>query len=153
MSDGDFKAETQAARERLRMLKLGVRQAIHQAVTMAATVAEQSALQTTLFKDQSGKTRASIHKGLAGPFRAWVSAAGATRFLEWGTRPHVIPVPSGTLHFISNGASVFRRVKVVHHPGTAERPFMEIARREGQLALDYAADLFVAHAIRKHNGG
>lgn len=128
-------------------LEAGVMQAIGLTMRSAIEATEQSAKSTELFKDKSGKTRQSIkgeyHGVQAGGF---VQAGGASKFLENGTRAHVI-MGRPLLRFVVNGETIYRRM--VRHPGTAERPFMREARAVGERAADYGGDFFIGEAIRR----
>jgi hypothetical protein len=140
--------ETDSGRllEQLELLEAGVIQAAALAMRSAITATEASAKETTLFKDKTGDTRGSIRAEARGFTGGFVQAGGVSRYLENGTRPHVIhgrPV----LRFVVAGQVLFRRQ--VNHPGTAERPFMSEARRVGEQALEYGAEFFVAEAIRR----
>lgn len=142
-----MRIEGRATLEGLELLEAGVVQAI--SLTMRAVVAdaEKAARGTALWKDRSGETRGSI----AGEWRGlsaggFVRAGGASRFLEGGTRAHVIhgkPV----LRFVVNGQVLFRRM--VHHPGTKPRPFMAEARNVGELSAAFHAQYFVGEAVRR----
>jgi hypothetical protein len=51
------------------------------------------------------------------------------KFVHDGTRPHVIrPRQAQALRFLVGGRVVY--AKVVHHPGTRARPFLDQAARE-----------------------
>jgi hypothetical protein len=130
----------------LELLEAGFIQAVGLTLRAGIDAAEKSAKETTLFKDKSGDTRASIKGVLEGFSRGFVSAGGAAKFLDGGTRAHVIH-GNPTLRFVVNGQVFFR--SFVHHPGTAERPFMREARRVGEQAMDYGAAYFVGEAIRR----
>jgi len=58
-------------------------------------------------------------------------------FVNDGTRPHIIRPrrPGGTLRFTVGGRVVY--AKVVHHPGTRARPFLDRALREVAAARGY----------------
>jgi HK97 gp10 family phage protein len=57
-------------------------------------------------------------------------------FVNDGTRPHIIrPRRGQALRFTVGGRVVFARV--VHHPGTRARPFLDQALRETALARGY----------------
>ena len=73
-------------------------------------------------------------------------AGGVARLLESGTRPHLI-VGRPILRFVVGGQTIFRRF--VHHPGTAERPFMSEARRAGEQALEYGLEFFISAAVER----
>ena len=101
----------------------------------AARVAFQSARETTLFRDRTGKLRDSIEIVDNGAFeKTLIARAKHGLFIEAGTKAHVIrPKKARMLRFISNGEIRFARK--VNHPGTAKRPFMENAARAGGQAL------------------
>jgi len=58
-------------------------------------------------------------------------------FVNDGTRPHIIKPrrPGGSLRFVIGGRVVY--AKVVHHPGTRARPFLDRALREVAAARSY----------------
>lgn len=133
-------------REGLELLQAGFIQAAALAMRAGVAAAEASAKGTTLWKDRSHETRDSIRGSVQGAARGFLTAGGASRLLENGTRPHIIrgkPV----LRFVVNGQVLFRRF--VKHPGTAERPFLAEARRVGEQALEYGAEFFVGEAIAR----
>jgi hypothetical protein len=143
----NFRIETRKTVASLEMLQAGVVQAIGLTMRSAIKAAEDSAKGTTLWKDRSGETRASIKGVYLGVAQGgFVTAGGASKFLENGTPPHVIrgkPI----LRFEVAGQVFYRRV--VRHPGTAERPFMAEARRVGEQAALYGADVFIGAAIAR----
>ena len=58
-------------------------------------------------------------------------------FVNDGTRPHIIrPRRAQVLRFTVGGRTVF--AKVVHHPGTRPRPFLDRALREVAAARGYS---------------
>lgn len=121
-------------------------QAVTLAMRSAVKAAETSAKGSSRFKDRTGETRGSIEGEVQSYRGGFVRAGGAMKFLEWGTRAHVIhgrPV----LRFVVNGQVMFRRM--VHHPGTKARHIMGEARERGEIALDYGVELFVNEAIRR----
>jgi len=132
-------------RSGLELLQAGIHQAAVLTLRSAVTAATDSAKGTKLFKDGSGVTRGSIHGEVFG-LRGFVTAGGATRFLEYGTRPHIIEAHGSALRFVVNGTVLFR--KSVKHPGTKPRPFMAEARERGMIAAEYGAEVFVSAAIR-----
>lgn len=121
------------------------------AVRSAVDAATRDAKGTTLFKDVSGALRSSIGGtsfGARGQLRV---TARHARWIENGTRAHdIVAKGGGTLAFMQNGAMRF--AKRVHHPGTAERPFMLHARDVGEQTLEYGLDYFVGAAIAHFNG-
>lgn len=144
-----IEADTAAARDALHDLAAGLAQAATLALKSAVAATAQSVAQTGLYHDRTGKTRGSLVSAASG-LEGFVSSGAATRFLEAGTRPHVIEAKAGgTLRFQVAGETVFRRR--VNHPGTSPRPFMEVARAVGEQAADYAADYFADYAIGRHN--
>lgn len=97
------------------------------------------------FKNRTGYLRAGIvARLLASSFRSvqWeiLSLAPYSRYVESGTRPHMILPRNGVaLRFMMNGQEVFARK--VNHPGTKAQPFMgpallkagRVMRRELEL--------------------
>lgn len=59
-------------------------------------------------------------------------------YVNDGTRPHIIRPrrPGGVLRFQAGGRTVYARV--VHHPGTRARPFLDRALREVAAARGYS---------------
>ena len=58
-------------------------------------------------------------------------------FVNDGTRPHIIrPRRAQALRFVIGGRVVF--AKVVHHPGTRARPFLDKALREVAASRGYS---------------
>jgi hypothetical protein len=134
----------------LHAMSLRIVQAAQLTLVGAVEAAEASAKATTLFKDRSGKTRASIKatirvSGLSG-VRGRVVTRGAAVFLENGTRAHTITARNGgMLRFFVNGSAVYRRS--VQHPGTAARPFMATARHFGEMAIEFWSEIYINRAI------
>jgi hypothetical protein len=134
----------------LRALSTRLIHAAEMTLVGAVEAAEMSAKTTTLFKDQSGKTRGSIKATVrasgAWDMRGRVVARGAAKFLENGTRAHTITARNGgMLRFYVNGNAVFRRS--VHHPGQRATHFMQTARHMGELAAEFGAEIYVNEAI------
>lgn len=78
------------------------------------------------------------------------SSAKYARFIDSGTRPHVIAARNGEfLRFVKNGSVYFRRF--VHHPGTAPRPFIDRAIATGELAMNLIAERGVERAAAVFN--
>lgn len=147
MSGVGIRIEADRAANGMRMLHAGVLQAIKVTLRQAVKAAEASAKGTTLWKDQSGDTRGSIHGRVVG-WKGFVIAKGASYFLEWGTPRHRIPKTGfARLAFEVNGQRIVRAW--VMHPGTAERPFMQQAREAGMLTARYGADVYINYAIEK----
>ncbi len=96
------------------------------------------ARRTTRFRDRTGRLRRSILRGpvsgsfIAGTLRVEVMAGGAggvsyAQHVHDGTRAHVIrPSRREALRFVGEGGR-FRFARLVRHPGTAPRPFMDDA--------------------------
>lgn len=135
---------TEAARAGLAHVLAGVQYAAASALVAGMHAAEVSAKSTALFKDRTGDTRSSI-KALVGINRGFVSAGGASTFLQYGTRAHRIVANGKALRFVIGGSTMFR--KSVNHPGTAPRPFMTEARDLGEIAAVVAAEDYVARAV------
>lgn len=144
----DVSVEAERAKRDLEMLRAGIHQAAGLALRAVVQATAADAKATTLFRDQTGATRESIRGEVKEPGRTgFVVAGGASRFLENGTPPHEIAARNAqALRFVMNGQVVFRQV--VHHPGTAERPFMQQARDRGEMYAAYAFEEFVDFAIR-----
>jgi len=127
---------------------------LRMAVRMAAEEAAAEAKRTTAFQDRSSVLRNSIEPD--GPFGSFAAgdltatvSAGAfyASYVERGTKPHEIRPkratqkrPRPSLRWPVEGGFMF--AKVVHHPGTAPRPFLEPAveaimpRLHGELIPD-----------------
>ena len=140
------RVETAAFLRGWEMLEAGIVQAANFALRDAIKATEESGKATSLFKDRSGKTRASIKGTYSGFGRGSVSFGGASRLLDKGTRPHTIK-GRPFLRFEVNGTAFYRRF--VKHPGTAERPFVRQARERGEMAANYGAAYYVGEAIRR----
>lgn len=89
----------------------------------------------------TGRLRASIQGDLR---RTWTLRPQFTVFtnvdyapmVHDGTRPHIIrPVRAQVLRFMVGGRVVY--AKVVHHPGTRARPFLDRAVREVTAGRGY----------------
>ena len=145
----DVHVDSAAAQSDLRDLGAGLHQAAALALKAAVKATEESVAATSLYKDRSGKTRASATSEVT-DLTGRVFSGGMTRFLEYGTVPHAIVAKrSGVLAFQMNGSTVFRRS--VHHPGTEPRPFMDTARALGEQAADYGAEYYANYAIDRYN--
>ena len=136
------------SRDSLRILHAGIRQAAMLALRSAEQAAVDSAKATTLFKDKTGGTRGSIRMETTPALTGFVIAGGAAKFLEEGTPPHIIAARRAKmLRFVVDGVVMYRRW--VRHPGTAERPFMTIARDIAERTAEYGAEYFVEQAIQR----
>jgi hypothetical protein len=129
----------------------------HQALVAAVKAAHDSARTTNLFKDgPDARLRGSIVMGIDTPMTGHVSAGGRAapyvQYVESGTRAHEIrPKRGKTLRFEIAGEVLFR--KVVHHPGTAARPFMARALAVGEQTLDYGLEIMLERPIAAFNAG
>jgi hypothetical protein len=130
--------------ESLRGLQLALAVAEVDAIRSVIGAAKASAVGTTLFRDQSGATRSSIHEVLRGTSGQLI-ANGAAYWLENGTRP---ASSMRTVPMRINGATIFRRFI---HPGIAARPFMAKARDVGEQMASVAGDLYANQAIAAFN--
>jgi len=141
------KVHGEKAKEGLRRVQQNIQAAAHFILAAGITAAEQSAKASTLYRDRSGKTRASVKGSInAGGMSGKVVARGASIFLENGTKAHTITARNGgVLRFFVNGQAVFRRS--VRHPGTGPRPTMGNARYHAELAIGYAAQIYLNEAI------
>lgn len=81
---------------------------------------------------KTGKTRASIRVKNASMRKAAVEAKGGARFLEAGTKAHIIrPKRFRALKWNASGQPMF--AKKVNHPATKAKPFL---RRSGRDVLE-----------------
>lgn len=146
--NGSF--DTRETRVDLERLFAELEVAAKKALQDALTSAEQHARNTTQFQDVTGTTRKGIHafvtngSALEGQL---ISMGSATRFIEYGTKPHQINARGSAMRFVVNGQAIFARR--VHHPGTRPRPFMQEARDHGEQVLDYGLELRTDEAITK----
>lgn len=137
---------TEAARKSLGILGAGIVNAASAALQQAINETTKHAKATTLFQDQTGTTRQSIH-GERNGFAGHVEAGGAAFFLENGTPEHPIEAHGTALRFVINGTVFYR--KRVKHKAMAPRPFMAQAREEGAQDLARFLDFFTSEAIRR----
>ena len=95
--------------------------------------AEQTArLAATRVEVKTGKTRRSIRVKNASMKKAAVEAKGGARFLEAGTKAHIIrPRRFRALKWNASGQPMF--AKKVNHPSTKAKPFL---RRSGHDVLE-----------------
>ena len=150
-----FTIDSKACAQSLEAVTHRLRPAAAQALIGAVRDAEDSASNTTTFQDRHGLdgTRATI-KGIpsidgGGSFEGMLIGRKATRFLEWGTKPHEIrPRNASCLAFHVGGQMVF--ASKVNHPGTKALRFMREARRVGEQTLEYGVGYFFNKAIHGH---
>lgn len=139
--------DTRACRTDLDTLLGAIVSVSNQALKIAVESAEEAAKATTLFNNQTHKTRDSI-KGTSFGQNGTLSAGKAARYIELGTPPHKITGKNGGyLKFQMNGTTMFRRS--VNHPGTKPRPFMTIARDIGEKVLSESLEYFLTYAIER----
>jgi len=137
----DVTVKTQGARHGLVSLEMRFHYAVAAAILAGVTAAEKSAVSTTRFKDQTGGTRHSI-KGVAAGTHGFVSAGGASKFLQYGTHA---ALEVRTVPMMIAGSLIFRRFR---HPGIQPRPFMTDARLAGEAGMRLGAEVAVSAAIR-----
>lgn len=153
----NIEVDGQRAIDSLRSLSNAFRHAVQETTRTVLSETEKHAKETKLFDDKSGAgvtrphegTRSSIRAVEEGMTHGFVEAGGAARFLEYGTPPHEIWAKGGGMLRFEVAGTVFYR-RMVHHPGTAERPFMQQARDHGQKVADYVAEILVEEAILRH---
>jgi hypothetical protein len=109
-------------------------------------VARDAAISTDKFQNRTGATRAMPEPKRAG-MRGFVEARGAAKFLEEGTRPHLIVAHGKALRFVSGGQVIFR--KWVNHPGTKATRYMSEARNKAEAFVDVYAGVIVGAAISR----
>lgn len=107
-------------------------------VRTATVSAQRDAAKTNKFESRTGKTKASVKRDIALTARGYRgrirSVRKVARYMEKGTRPHVIRAKrSRVLRFHSGGALVFRRS--VNHPGTKPTWFMRDAAERAYARL------------------
>lgn len=128
---------------RLRLDRASIRRSIRQASMSELRVVGPRAVNRAkiLCPVDTGRLRASIQGDLR---RTWTLRPQFTVFtnvdyapmVHDGTRPHVIrPVRARVLRFTVGGRVVY--AKVVHHPGTRARPFLDRAVREMTAGRGY----------------
>jgi len=125
----------------LRILEAGIVQAAANALKGAMAAAEASEKSSTLFHDRTGATRASIRARRVGHLAGVVEVGGAAKFLESGTRAHIINAP------VQVRPGIWRFIR--RHPGTVARPFVSQARERAEAAATYAAEFYVQEAIHR----
>lgn len=128
--------------EGLALLEARILRASTLAVAAGVEAAEKAAKGTVLWKDRTTNTRGTIHGDAAAGF---VTAGGASKFLENGTRAHIIR-GNPTLRFVVAGTVIYRHM--VRHPGTKATHFMAEAAHIGEMAMVYAAEMLVGEAIQ-----
>jgi hypothetical protein len=144
----DLAVDDKAALNSLRTLRNAFQHAVLETTRVVLDETTKHAKETRLWNDKSGATRASIKGHATSMTSGFIEAGGMSRFLEFGTPPHdIVAKNASALRFTVNGTTFFRRM--VHHPGTSERPFMQQARDFGQHVADYAAEHYVQQAIQR----
>lgn len=123
-------------------LEHGIRIAVGHAAQEGAAEAKRS----TTFQDRTGKLRAGIVARLAQATNRGVtweiySPKPYSRFVEEGTRAHVIEAKNADyLHWEDEGGG-HHFAKRVFHPGTAPHPFMGQAYLKAERVLYAQMDL------------
>ncbi|SCF98448.1 Bacteriophage HK97-gp10, putative tail-component [Streptomyces sp. MnatMP-M17] len=90
----------------------------------------------------TGRLRASLRQEFRRTYtlRPMVTVGSDVEYAPWvndGTGPHIIrPRRAQALRFVVGGRVVY--AKVVHHPGTHARPFLDQALRETAAARGYS---------------
>lgn len=106
-----------------RAVKLGIARGVGKAAAEGAAEAKS----VGRYRDRTGRLRSGIVARFLsddGSSVAWeiLSPAKYSKFIEYGTRPHVIRAKAGGfLRFVVGGRTVF--AKQVNHPGTQPYPF------------------------------
>lgn len=166
------KSDSSGARRAFRAFVYDVEGIAHQTMSTGMRLAEAVAKSTTTFKDSPNTstvhTRETI-RGLASGTSGRLIAGGAARFLENGTRAHMIWAKralqgtgrsKGTanegrgarsLRFVVNGQVRFARY--VFHPGTTATHFLKDAAAEALLwMVDTLHDQLALAARRRGLG-
>lgn len=106
---------------------------LYAAMLRTVEVASTYAKQSPLYRSHTYTLRSSIKGlvvggfgGVGAPTGRVIANAPYAKFVEEGTRPHLIlPRRAKVLRFVQNG--VVRFARGVFHPGTEPRPFMKDA--------------------------
>ncbi len=128
--------------------------AIADAMTDAVDAAAKDAFSTNLFQNHTWKlrssTKASVDKIM---FRGKLSnATPYARYVEEGTRPHVIAARrKPLLRFYWTRHGFWFAGKKVNHPGTKPRPFMRHAGEVGGVKLRELGEAYTDRAINRFN--
>lgn len=153
----NIEVDGRAAIQSLHALRAAIDAAVIETERAVLDATAEHARKTTLFNDRTGAGVTRLGEGTRGSIRAvvtsigegFVEAGGAAQYLEHGTRPHEIWAKNAfALRFEINGTIFFRRM--VRHPGTAPRPFMQQARDFGAQVAAYGADFYLERAIKAH---
>ncbi len=129
--------DTSELQQSFRVQIAAIHEAAKSSVRRAAVIAWQTAHETSLYKDRTGKLRDStrVEDGKDDYSANVVARRRYASYIENGTPPHEIrPKRARALRFVMNGSVVFARS--VQHPGTKPRPFMRIAEKSGEQALE-----------------
>ena len=144
--------DAQAFKASMSDLVIDVQYAATLAIKAAVGAAEASAKGTRLYTDGTGLLRQKTQGTTSGITGKLTADTKYARFVESGTKPHVIAAKGGgMLSFVAAGGRRFARS--VNHPGTTARPFMAEAAVVGQVTLEYAAESFISDAITRRVGG
>jgi hypothetical protein len=145
----NLEVDGRAAIQSLHALRAAIDAAVIETERAVLDATTEHARRTTLFNDRTTVTRSSIRSVVTSFGEGFVEAGGAARYLEHGTRPHEIWARNAlALRFEISGTIFFRRM--VRHPGTAPRPFMQEARDFGETVAAYGADFYLERAIKAH---
>jgi len=131
----DLTGFRQVAAKTVQALQFGARDAARNAAQEGA----QEARTVGRFKNQTGRLRAGIVAEFVRSSEnsaRWdiISKARYSKFVEQGTRPHVIvPVRAVALRFVINGRVIF--ASKVNHPGTQPMPFMGPAYLKAEAVM------------------
>lgn len=161
------KADSEGLRTSLRAFVADLAVNAERALATAVKVAEGAARQTDSWKDgeeywpdDSPRRRAGVHTrdtidSHASGLKGWLEGGGASRFLEGGTRPHVINAHvinarrGGFLRFFVNGEGPIY-ARSVNHPGTKPTFYLRAAATEGGVFLSGRLRGVVREAKRRY---
>jgi len=144
----EVKVDTSAFVRWLRRANEQVRIAAKQTLGQGVALGVAHAKATTKFKDRTTALRKSIGREPRGEW-GWRLVAGAphARFVESGTKPHVIEARRArALRFVWHGELRFARR--VNHPGTKPTHFMRDAAAEVERFLDARMGQHITNALR-----
>lgn len=138
----------------LKRLEGELLEAASTAVQNAVRAGVESAKSTSLFKDRTGALRKNIFGSTSS---SGVDVEGKVvadaKYAFWvnnGTARHEISGRrGGKLRFMVNGQLMYRRT--VNHPGTAPRPFMDVAQLDGLAVMEFSLEHETNRAIERFN--
>lgn len=128
--------DTTDFRRYLSKAEAGLVEAAKSSVRRAAVLAWQTAHETSLYRDRTGKLRQRtvLEDGRNEFTASLIARTPYAAFVNAGTRPHVIFASKAPVLRFKVGGQ-WRSALAVHHPGTSPRPFMTIAAKTGEQAL------------------